>query len=340
MRPTLLMETLDVRAKAHFAGQRIRPALVQGPPGVGKTQMIQALARDAGVGFMSLHAPLMLNEDFGMPRFMDDGELSFATHGHKFPFVDTDCPDHGFFLVDEVAQADASQQKIWANIFQERELHGRKLKPGWYFAATGNRLADRAGANRILSHFNDRFTTYEFEANLDDWCTWALDHGVRPEVVAFLRFKPGLLSAHDPAMDKSPTPRAWTEGVSPVLDTVSPAALFDTVKGDVGEGAAAEFTAFLQTFRELPDPDMILSDPANFKVPTELHILYALAGAIAHRATPENFEAVSTFVQRMPPEFMILVVRDAIKINPAIENTKACVQLYVGAMKDVLLNQR
>jgi hypothetical protein len=340
MRPSLLEDTLTTRVAAHLSGALIRPALVEGSPGVGKTQMIRAIAERLGIGYIGLHAPLMLHEDFGMPRFTSEGEIDFATPGHKFPFVDAPgWPETGIIAVEEVAQSENSQQKIWANLFQERELHGRKLKPGWYFIATGNRISDRAGANRILSHFNDRFTTYTFDPNLDDWCTWALAHGVRPEVVAYCRWKPGNLSNFNPALDKCPTPRAWTEGVSPVLDTVPAAALFDTVKGDVGEGCAAEFTGFLQTYRELPNPDLILSDPHRHPVPTEVHILYALSGALAHRASPENFGAIIDFACRMPPEFMVLVVRDASRVCPAVEDTAAYTKWAVGPGKDALLGR-
>lgn len=340
MRPELLKETIAARIKLQLGGTRARPAYVIGPPGVGKTQVTAQIASDMGIGYHQLHAPLMLNEDFGMPHFLGDGEVAFATPGHKFPFVDSEhFPETGIIAVEEVAQCSADQQKIWANLFQERELHGRAIKPGWNFVATGNRMKDRAGAGRILSHFNDRFTTYEFDPSLDDWCNWALTVGeVRPEVVGFLRFRPDLLSKFDPELEKSPTPRAWAEGVSPVIDAIPEAALYDTLKGDVGEGAAAEFTGFLKTFRALPDPDLVIAQCDTHKVPRELSVLYALSGALAHRSKPDNFANVLKFAGRMPPEFSVLIVRDATRINRELENTRAYVDWSVGPGADILLN--
>jgi len=339
MRAALLASTITARAAANFAGQRIRPAHIQGPPGVGKTQMIGQIADDMGVGIRTIHAPLMLVEDFGMPD-ISHKEVTFKTPGHKFPFVDSaDCPEFGFLQVDEVSQADNNQQKIWANLFQERELHGRKLKPGWYIVSTGNRMQDRAGANRILSHFNDRFTTYDFEANLDDWCNWALDHGVRPEVVGFIRWKPGHLSNFKPEMDKCPTPRAWAEGVSPILDVVPDHALFETIRGDVGEGVAAEFQAFLSTYRSLPNPDLIIANPSRHPVPDELHVNFALSGALAHRATTDTIGPILEYATRMAPEFSVLIARDSRKICPDIENTHAYTKWATGPGAKILLNQ-
>ncbi len=56
--------------------------------------------------------------------------------------------------------------------------------------STGNRQSDRAGANRVLSHLRNRETVLEFETHLDDSTSWMIEHDVRPEVIAFIRFRP------------------------------------------------------------------------------------------------------------------------------------------------------
>lgn len=332
MRPALLADTLKARVKTHIDGTIIRPTNIIGPPGIGKTAIPKQVAKDLDLGFMSIHGPLMLAEDFGMPRVDQEAQsLEFLVPLHKFPFEGTDCPDTGMIVVDELAQMDAPQQKIIANMFQERELHGRKLKPGWHFVATGNRQQDRAGANRILSHLNDRITTYELEVSHEDWSRWALtEGGVRPEVVAFLNFRSDLLHKFDPAHDKNPTPRSWAEGVSRSIDTIPAGAEMETFRGDVGEGAGTEFTAFLQTFRELPDPDAVLARPDKAAIPDKLNVLYALCGALSHRANPDNMEALVTYAERLHDadrqEFMVLVIRDATRANPAVMETKAFIR--------------
>ena len=34
----------------------------------------------------------------------------------------------------------------------------------------------------------------ELEPTINDWTAWAVNHGVPPELIAFLRFRPDLLS--------------------------------------------------------------------------------------------------------------------------------------------------
>lgn len=332
MRPTTLQDTLKSLINVR------RPVHIEGSPGLGKTQIVQQTAREMGIGFKQIHAPLMQPEDYGMPVVSADRtNVAFVVPTEKFPIEGSDCPDVGVLLVDELPQADNAGQKILANLIQEREIHGKRLKDGWSIVSTGNRTQDRAGANRILSHLRARTTTIEYEAHLDDWCSWALAHGVKPEIVSFIRFKPDLLSKFDPQQDICPTPRAWVEGVSPVVGAVSADAEFECIKGAVGEGAAAEFVGFLQLFRKLPNPDAVLMTPDTYEVPKETNVLYALSGAIAHRATENSFDRVMTFAKRMPPEFMTLVVRDAIKRDKALQNTKAFIDWAITDGARILL---
>ncbi len=322
MKPSALRAMIQAR---HEAGVR-RAIMLKGPPGCGKTTLPVELAKDMGIGCSVIHAPLMQSEDYGMPHINRSGptpELDFIMSGKKFPFVDSDCPEQGYLVLDEVAQTGTEQQKILANLIQAREIHGRRLKDGWTIIATGNRATDRAGANRILSHFNDRMTEYEFEPDLNDWTIWALDHDVKPEVVQFIRFRPNLLIDFDPQREKNATPRGWVEGVSANLGVVPDEAEFETFKGDVGEGAAAEFRGFLKIYRKLPNPDAVLMDPKNAEVPTDPATLYALAGAIASRAKRDNFERVITYAERMPAEITVLVVRDSLQRDASITASAA-----------------
>lgn len=332
MRPTLIASTLESLIRL------CRAAHLEGKPGLGKTQIVRQVADKLGIGFMQLHAPLMQPEDYGMPVVSADRtSVTFVVPTEKFPVEGSDCPDVGVLLIDELPQSDNSGQKILANLIQEREIHGKRLKAGWAIVTTGNRAADRAGANRILSHLRNRMTTLEYEAHLDDWCIWALEHGVMPEVVSFIRFRPNLLCDFDPQRDINPTPRAWVEGVSPIIGQVPTEAEFECFKGAVGEGAAAEFVGFLSIYRKLPNPDAVIMDPDGSPVPDDGATRYAISGAIASRATEANFDRVLTYAKRLPAEFMVLVVRDAIRHNKSIQNTKAFTQWAMKEGAKVLL---
>jgi hypothetical protein len=323
MRPQLMKATLAALIKAK------RTVCIEGPPGGGKTTITHEVAHDLGLQYIERHMPTMLVEDFGIPYLGADTLTYkipdwFPAKGSKY-----DTPEGGVLCFDDRNQASADLQKVLANICQARTLHGVPMAAGWTVVSTGNRQSDRAGANRVLSHLRNRETVLELETHLDDSSSWMLSNGVRPEVVSFLRFRPGLLHDFDPQRDCNPTPRSWVEGVSAVLGVVPPDAEFECFKGAVGEGAAAEFVGFLRIFRKLPNPDAILLHPDTADVPTDPATLYALSGALATRAVDSNFARVCTYAERMPPEFSVLTISQAAKRNPALASTAAFTQWSV-----------
>jgi len=294
---------------------------------------VQQVAEELGVPCIERHMPTMLVEDFGILFPDGDGGLKYRLPDW-FP-VKGKAPERGILLFDDRNQANGDLQKVLANICQARNLHGVSMPDGWQVVSTGNRQSDRAGANRVLSHLRNRETVYELETHLDDFTSWAIDNDVKPEIISFIRFRPNLLHDSDPQRDQNPTPRSWVEGVSDVLGTVPPEAEYESFKGAVGEGAAAEFVGFLRIFRKLPNPDAILLNPTAGDVPSDPATLYALSGAIAQRATDGNFERVCTYAERMPPEFSVLTISQAARRNPDLANTQAFTKWSI-AHQDVL----
>lgn len=101
------------------------------------------------------------------------------------------------------------------------------------------------------------------------------------------------------------------------------ALFFDNCAGEVGEGAAAEYTGFRRIYLGLPNIESILLDPAGADLPADPATLYALTGALARKSTKDNFDRVSKYLSRMSPEFNVMATKDAIKLCPAIKSTRA-----------------
>jgi MoxR-like ATPase len=221
---------------------------------------------------------------------------------------------------------------VQASLYQlvlDRKLGEYRLPDGWAILAAGNREGDRAVTSRMPAPLRNRFVHIDFEVDADDWSQWAIQSGIRPEVIAFIRFRPELLSAFDRDATAFPSPRSW-EFVSRILTADPDSAVeYELVAGAVGPGAATEFTGCLRMFRDLPSIDAILLNPAAEVVPDSPAAQYAVASALATRATDTNFDRIYAYLARMPVEFRILCVRDASLRDPSIKYTAAYVKWAV-----------
>jgi hypothetical protein len=212
-------------------------------------------------------------------------------------------------------------QAAFYQLVLDRRLGEYTLPDGWVILAAGNRDADRAYTTRMPTPLRNRFVHLDFEVDAQEWSEWAISAGLRPEVIAFIRFRPQLLSVFDRDANAFPSPRSW-EFVSRILDSgPDPSVEHEMFAGTVGTGAATEFSGFLRMFRELPNIDAILLNPTAEPVPDSPAAQYAVASALAHRASDTNFDRICLYLERTPTEFRVLSVRDATLRDPKIKYT-------------------
>ena len=259
--------------------------------------------------------------------FLPFGEMQRAINA-KRPTV---------WFLDDLGQASPAVQASFMQLILARRVNGHALPDCVTFVAATNRRTDRAGVQGILEPVKSRFASIvELEANLDDWCNWAIGKQLPIEIIAFLRFRPDLLHAFNPSADlvNSPSPRTWHNAAKLLTLKLEPSLEFAAIKGAVGEGAAAELTAFLQIFRELPSLDAILLDPANAAIPQKPASLFAVATGLASKATEANFSRIATYAERLTQakhgEFAVLMLRDCLRRAPKLMQTSDFTKLAAG----------
>jgi hypothetical protein len=321
MKPSGIARALRVLIRA---GQ---PVFVWAGPGVGKSSVVAQVAAELKLQLRDVRALLLDPVDLrGLPFLGSDGRSKWATPD----FLPQD--GEGILFLDELNAAPAMVQASCYQLILDRRLGDYALPDGWSIVAAGNRDCDRAVTTRMPTPLRNRFVHLDFEVDLQEWCEWAIQAEIRPEVVAFLRFRPELLSAFNKDINAFPSPRSW-EFVSRILDSLvagsHQAMEHELVAGAVGMGAATEFTGFSRMFRESPDVDAILMSPHQASVPYEPSAQCAVASALARCASDSNFDRICTYLDRLPTEFRVLCVHDATLRDPALRSTAAYVKFAV-----------
>lgn len=329
MRPAQLSAVLAKTIAARL------PVLIKGAPGIGKTDVVVQAAKAAKADLVVMHPVVSDPTDFkGLPAVVGD-EAEFLPFGELSDLIDASKLTVCFF--DDLGQAPAAVQAAAMQLILARRINSHVISDKVVFVAATNRREDRAGVTGILEPVKSRFATIiELNPNVDDWCGWALENGVPPELVAFVRFRPELLmSATAPTADivNRPSPRTVTNlgkliGIG--IDDL------ETLAGAVGEGFAAEFIGFLRVWASLPSIDGILLNPEKADIPSEQSALYAVTVALASRTTADNAGRIVRYMNRLPDEFSVLGIRDAKRVCPTLERTREFVKWAVDH-QDVLL---
>ena len=301
-----------------------QPLMIWGAPGIGKSQVVAQFAKRKDIGLTDIRTILLDPVDLrGLP-WVDKKANKAKTAIPDF-LPDPSDESEGILFLDELTSAPKQVQGALYQLILDRKIGEYKLPDGWHIIAAGNRMTDRGVTTRMPTPLANRFYHIDMEVSFDDWMEWANNKelgNIQPEITSFLRFKPSFLHDFDPTSDAVafPTPRSWEISSRMTQDGNME---FERAKGIVGEGVAGEFLAFLRVWKNLPNPDAVIMNPKKAVVPEDPATLFALMGALANRANEVNFDNVAEYAARVPTEFQVILVRDAIQRDPGIVTTPA-----------------
>lgn len=331
----------------------------EGQPGVGKSSAVEQVARELKLDYFMFYPATRETVDLTgvpVPVKVDGDGMRTIWAAPDMPFTRKGW--RGVLNIDELTHADSAVGKVCGRIFHERLFGDSKLSDGALVVATGNRVTDRAGVNRLLTHTSNRLVKIPVEVSVDDWLDWAADAGVHPAVRSYIQYKraPALNAFDANSTDQQATPRSWVM-VSDLLPYVTkdqdPESLgkqdarertlmFNVVAGAVGKGAAAEFCGYCRHYLALPDPREILKDPAGYTVPKEPAVLHSLCGTLsdhARKADNKTLDAIATYALRLPKAFGRLLAQDSLRFAPQMVNTSGG-QKLVREYRDAILKHR
>lgn len=332
-----------------------QPLMLHGSPGGGKSQVVKQVADELGYGFIDVRLSQLDPVDLrGVPSVDRENKRTSWNPPDFLPHPNTPgYKEEGILFLDEINSAAQGTAAAAYQLVLDRRLGDYVLPPGWRIIAAGNKNTDRALVNEMSTALRNRFSHIDYETNVDDWCEWAFQNDIHESVIGFIRFRPNLLnefeersgSAEEKKRIKSVkdskafcTPRSW-HFVSNIMKANPPREIeFDLIAGTVGAGAAQEFVAYVKYYREMPDLDEIIMNPKKAQLPKmgEPAIKWAVCTGLATRATPNNFENIMTYMERLEKEYQVLVVKDSMVKDKAIRTTRT-LQRWAVANSEVLL---
>jgi len=289
------------------------PLLVWGPPGVGKTAEITAWSARRALPCWVVIASLRDPSDFGGLPIVgrsDDGTacVSFAPPR----FATEAAAKGGVIFLDELTTAPPAVQGALLRAVMDKAFGDLALDPRKVMiVAAANPPNLAAGGWDLAAPLANRFVHHEHQLIAADWIEAFPDYwGAAPTlafgseglaeadwaqarslVTAFIRARPELLLQvpQDAASSGGPwpSPRTWEYTSRFFADGrqqgLMPPDLLPLVSGCVGEGPALEFVNWVLEL-DLPDPEVLLADPAAYRHPSRGDQVYAVLNSVTQAA--------------------------------------------------------
>jgi len=258
-----------------------RPLFLWGPPGIGKSELVEGITKDLGGLMIDLRLGQMeptdirgipfYNKDIGKMDWAEPVELPDEATASQYPVV--------VLFLDELNSAAPSVQSAAYQLILNRRIGKYKLPNNVVMVAAGNRESDKGVTYRMPTPLANRFIHQEMKVDFPSWQEWAVNNNIHKDVVGYLSFAKQDLYDFDAksASRAFATPRTWTF-VSQFLydeeddnDTIT-----NLIAGTVGEGLAVKFMAHRKVASKMPNPTDILSGKVKDLNVKEVSAMYSL----------------------------------------------------------------
>lgn len=286
------------------------PLFIWGPPGVGKSSVVKQVAKEKGVGFLDLRLLLLDPTDLrGIPI-----PLNGETVWLRPRFLPKD--GKGILNLDELNVAPPIVQNSALQLCLDHRVGEHEVGPEWFIVACGNREKE-AFVYKMSPALLNRFVHVDYEVDQTEWQIWAACNNIRPEVMAYQRFKPDMLMNFDITRQEHafPSPRSW-EFTSHLLNSTPSDILSDAIAGAVGKGASIEFMAYMRVFQHLPDIDKIMAGENIIPPISKMDILCAVVASLVSRAQEQkHFNRCLEYSLLLPAELAVLLGKQLLGKN-------------------------
>jgi hypothetical protein len=301
MSDTRTVTSAQARRSLLKAFQVKRPLFLWGPPGIGKSELVEGITRDLGGLMIDLRLGQMEPTDIrGIPFYNKDNgkmdwappvELPDAETASQYPVV--------VLFLDELNSAAPSVQSAAYQLILNRRIGKYVLPDNVVMVAAGNRESDKGVTYRMPTPLANRFIHQEMKVDFNSWQDWAVQNRIHKDVVGYLSFAKQDLYDFDAksASRAFATPRSWSFVSQLLDDSVEDETLTNLIAGTVGEGLAVKFMAHRKIASRMPNPVDILKGKVKDLNVKEVSAMYSLVISMCYelKAVVENKPAGSEF---------------------------------------------
>lgn len=201
-----------------------RPLLLIGPPGIGKTQIMEQIAKECQIGLVSytithhtrqsaVGLPFIREKQFQNQTYsVTEYTMSEIIASVYQKMEDTNLQE-GILFIDEINCVSETLAPTMLQFLQNKTFGNQKVPEGWIIVAAGN----PSEYNKSVREFDvvtmDRIRYIQVNADYYVWKEYAISKQIHPMILSYLELKPSHFYTVSTSVDgmEFVTARGWED---------------------------------------------------------------------------------------------------------------------------------
>ena len=179
---------------------RQRPILLMGAPGIGKTQIMEQIARECKVGLVSytithhtrqsaVGLPFIREKTFGRETFSVTEYTMSEIIASVYEKMEKTGLREGILFIDEINCVSETLAPMMLQFLQGKTFGNQKVPEGWVIVTAGN----PPEYNKSVREFDvvtlDRIKRIDVQPDFEVWKEYAYEQGIHPAVISYLELR-------------------------------------------------------------------------------------------------------------------------------------------------------
>ncbi len=220
----LSYSTKDTHGKYKIPVEKQRPVFLVGAPGIGKTAIVEQIARELNIGFVSyamthhtrqsaLGLPFIIEKQYGEQTYSVSEYTMSEIIASIYEEMEKSGKKEGILFLDEINCVSETLAPSMLQFLQYKTFGRHRVPEGWIIVTAGN----PAGYNDAVREFDiamlDRLKKIEVEPDYEVWKKFAVSANVHSVVLSYLDIKPQYFYRVTTTIDGKSfvTARAWDD---------------------------------------------------------------------------------------------------------------------------------
>ncbi len=216
--------TKDTFGNYRIPVERQRPLFLMGPPGVGKTAIMEQVAAELGVSLVSYSMTHHTRQSaLGLPfiekKHYDGGEYSVSEYtmseiiASVYEIMEQTSIKEGILFLDEINCVSETLAPAMLQFLQYKTFGRHRVPDGWIVVTAGN----PPEYNNSVREFDivtwDRLKRIDIEPDFDAWKAYAYKKGIHAAILTYLNIKKGDFYKIESTVDGTSfvTARGWMD---------------------------------------------------------------------------------------------------------------------------------